>query len=448
MDEPFNLWGLVVLALLLGVNAFFVAAEYALVSIRRTRVDELINSGVTEAKYVRDALNDLDRYIATTQLCITMAGIALGWVGEPALNALLTRLLGLPLQLVDETIRRTISAVISFLGVTFATVVISELVPKSLALKYTEQVALVVSRAVILTGRVLRPFIWALNAAANLILRILRVPHIREHGSGYTVQELKLMVEASEKIGVIENIEREMLHAVFDFGESTAHELMVPRTEMIAVDADAPLDDLVQLSAQHPFTKYPAYEGGLDHILGIVHVKDIVQAQRGERKVSTVRGLIREALFVPATIRLDQLLSEIQTKRQHMAIVLDEYGGTAGLVTLTDLITQIMGPVRDAFDKSTPEIQRLPDGSALIEGMTLIEDVNQHFDLDLKDENYDTIAGFMLGRLERMAKVGDIVEADGIKLKVEALDGLRIARVSLFITPDSMNSANRDPSHS
>ncbi|MBI4315884.1 MAG: DUF21 domain-containing protein, partial [Chloroflexi bacterium] len=221
MDETFNPWGLVTLALLLGVNALSVAAEYALVSVRRTRLDELIQNGITEAKYARVALNNIDRYIATTQLCITMAGIGLGWVGEPTLTALLVWWLGIPLQWLDETLRRTLSVGIAFLLITFVTVVVSELVPKSVTLRYAEQVAIAVGRAMIITEQLLRPFVWALNSAANLILRAIGMPPASEHGSGYSVQELKMLVVASEESGLLENAERDMLHAVFDFGDST-----------------------------------------------------------------------------------------------------------------------------------------------------------------------------------------------------------------------------------
>jgi CBS domain containing-hemolysin-like protein len=435
--QDFNIWGLVSLVFLLAVNAFFVAAEYSLVSIRRTRVDELINSGVKEARFIRSAIDNLDRTIAATQVCITMAGIALGWVGEPAFSSVIVAILGVPLQFLDESIRRSISAALALLVVTFITVVVSELVPKSVALKYTEAVALGVGRAVVITGIILRPFIWALNAAAGLILKLIGVPPANEQGAGFTVQELKLMVEASEKIGVIEDIEREMLHNVFDFGSSAAHKLMVPRTEMIAIEADEPVEQFSELAAQHPYTKYPVYENDLDHVIGVVHVKDLVQVQRGNRKAATVRALMREAVFVPDIIRLDSLLREFQNRRQHIAIVLDEYGGTAGLVTLADLIGEIVGPVRDPFDKSTPDINLRADGSALIDGMTPIADVNQQFGLSLQDENYDTIAGYLLGRLERMAKLGDTIETDGIQLKVEAMDGLRIAKVALTKQPDA-----------
>jgi CBS domain containing-hemolysin-like protein len=228
-----------------------------------------------------------------------------------------------------------------------------------------------------------------------------------------------------------------MLEAVFDFGDSAAREAMVPRTEMVAISADAPLDELIQAAIKHPFTKYPVYEGDLDHIIGIAHTKDLVRVQHDQRRTTTVRGLMREAMFVPDTIKLADLLQEFRHKRQHLAIVLDEYGGTSGLIALDDLMTQIVGKVGDAFDKSGPDIQRLPDGSVLIDGLTQIEEVNDILGLNLADEHYDTIAGFVLGRLGRMARVGDTVEVDGVRLKVEALDGLRIARLSLFhIKPD------------
>jgi CBS domain containing-hemolysin-like protein len=201
---------------------------------------------------------------------------------------------------------------------------------------------------------------------------------------------------------------------------------------MVAISAEAPLDVLIQHAIKHPFTKFPIYEGDLDHIIGIVHTKDLVRVQHGERLTATVRGLMREAMFVPDTIRLDELLSEFRKKRQHLALVLDEYGGTSGLITLDDLMEQIVGKVGDAFHKSAPEIQRLPDGSVLIDGLAQIEEVNDMLGLKLEDEHYDTIAGYVLGRLGRMARVGDTVEAEGARLKVEALDGLRISRLSLF----------------
>lgn len=435
-----NFWNFAALLVLIVLNAFFVAAEYAIVRVRKTRLDELATKGVIGARAAQRIVSDMDRYIATTQLGITMAGIGMGWVGEPVLTALFVSLLDVPLQMLDEVTRRTISAIISFLAVTFLSVVLSELVPKTITIKYPERVALAVSQVVLIIGAVSRPFIWALNGAAAIILRLLGLSNISGAEAGYSVQELKLLVEASEESGVLEDTEREMLHAVFDFGELTAREVMVPRTEMLAVDADAPIHELIHLSIKNPRSKFPVYESDLDHIIGIAHVKDLVRVQHDQRHTATIRGLMREALFVPDTLKLDNLLQQLRAKKQHMAIVLDEYGGTAGLVTLGDVVEQIVGEVQDPFDKSTPEIQRLPDGSALVEGLALIETVNETLALDLKDEYYDTIAGFVLGRLGRMAKVGDVVEADGLRLRVEALDGLRIARVLLNFSKPTVDA--------
>ncbi len=436
--EILQLIGVVFLILM---NGFFVAAEFALVSVRRTRVDELIQQGRPGARFVKRALENPDQFIAATQLGITIASLGLGWVGEPAIAHLVEPLVDFLPEAWIGLASHSISAAIAFTFITFGHVIVGELMPKSIALQHPEDTALFVAQPTLLTEWILKPVIWAMNGTGNFLLRLLGMQPTSEHNLGHSVQELKMLVEASEKIGIIENIEREMVHNVFDFGEATAHAVMVPRTDVLAVDADASINDLIHLAIQNPHSKFPAYEGDVDHIIGIAHTKDLVRVQHGERNETTIRGLVREAIFVPDTIRLDALLAEFRAKRQHMAIVLDEYGGTAGIITLDDLMSEIMGEVSDTFDKaSVPDIQRLPDGSALIEGKTLITDVNESFDLKLQDENYDTIAGFVLGKLGRIAKVGDTVETDHARLKVETMDGLRIARVSLYSTNGAANA--------
>ncbi|MBI3761061.1 MAG: HlyC/CorC family transporter [Chloroflexi bacterium] len=437
--DPFllDLLRLLGVAVLVLANAFFVTAEFALVSVRRTRVDELIRQGNAPASFVKQALANPDRFIAATQLGITIASLGLGWLGEPALGHLIEPLIDfLPEQWLGLA-SHSISAAVAFAVITFLHVVIGELAPKSVALQNSERAALAVAQPTLWFERIFMPVIWLLNGAGNLLLKWMGIQPASGHQLVHSVEELKMLVRASEEGGVLEDEERDMLHAVFDFGDVVVRQVMIPRTEMIAIEADAPLDELIQLAVKHPLSKFPIYEGDLDHILGIVHTKDLVKVQHAERRTTTVRGLMREAVFVPETTRGDDLLRQLRADRQHIAIVLDEYGGTAGLVTLDDLIAEIIGEVRDPFDKSAPEIQRLPDGSALVDGMALIETVNEHFGLDLADPNYDTIAGFMLGKLDRIAIVGDEVTADGVRLRVEALDGLRIARLSLFKASDS-----------
>jgi len=429
------LWVVGVVVLVLA-NGFFVAAEFALVSIRRTRVEELVQQRRPGAQAVKKALENPDRFIAATQLGITLASLGLGWVGEPAVARFIEPVVSLAPKAWVGTFSHSLAAALAFALITFLTVVVGELAPKSVALQRTEATALLVSGPTLLVEALFKPAIWLLNGAGNALLRLIGMRPASAHELAHSVDELKLLVAASEEQGVIEDSAREMLHAVFDLGELTAHEVMIPRTEMIGIEAEAPVEALMQLATQHFLSQFPVYEGDIDHIIGLAYVKDVVRAQRGPRRVASVRGLMREALFVPATIRLDVLLQEFRSKHQHFAIALDEFGGTAGLVTLADVVAEIVGEVRDQFDKSAPEVQRLPDGSALLDGLMLIEEVNDHFGLHLHDDHYDTIAGFVLGRLGRMAEMGDTVEAEGVRLKVEALDGKRIARLSLFAAPD------------
>ncbi len=431
LDTSFRLISVLVLV---GLNAFFVAAEFSLVSVRRTRVEELIAQGNRAAVVVGRAVADPDRFIAATQLGITLASLGLGWIGEPALAGLLVPLLRFLPQAWIGAAAHSIAGTIAFALITFMHVVGGELAPKSIALQDPESTALAVARPTEWTLHLFRPAIWALNGAGNALLRLFGIQPASGHERVHSVAELRMLVEASHEGGVLAADEREMLHAVFDFSQLAARQLMVPRTEMICLPATATLDQVAQAAAEHALTKFPVYEGDLDHILGIVHIKDTVRTMHAQaQETTTVRGIMRPALFVPESIRVDDLLVEFRRKRQHIAILLDEYGGTAGLVTLEDLLEEIVGDVQDAFDQEEPEVQWLPDGSALLSGLMQIEQVNAEFGLNLSAPHYDTLAGYVLNRLRRLAKVGDEVEGDGIRLRVEALDGRRIARLSLFL---------------
>lgn len=415
------------------INGFFVAAEFSLVSVRRTRIEELIAQGNLTARSVQQAIHDPDRFIAATQLGITIASLGLGWIGEPALAHLIEPLFGfLPVGWGDEAGRIAATGVIAFSVITFLHVVVGELMPKSIALQRPEKTALLVARPTLWTEQIFRPLIWALNGSGNLLLRLIGFKAASGHQLTHSVEELKLLVDASQESGVLEAEEKDMLHAVFDFGDMMAHQVMVPRTEMVCVEANDSIEKAVEMVAAHSLTKFPVYEGDLDHVIGVLHIKDLVQAvHRDGAATKTARQLMREALFVPETIRVNKLLARFQARKQHIAILLDEYGGTAGMVTLEDLVAEIIGDVADQFDHDQPDIVRLADGSYSVNGLTLIEEINDALGLKLSDPNYETIAGYILGRLGRMAKLGDQVEIEGWKLRVEALDGLRIARVVL-----------------
>lgn len=423
---------LVAVFLLVLANAFFVAAEFSLVSVRKTRIAELAGQNSPGAKAVEKAISNPDRVIAATQLGITLASLGLGWIGEPALAHFIYPVIELfPVEF-QEGVSHTISAVIAFTLITFLHVVAGELAPKSIALQNPEKTSLFVAGPTLLTERIFKPAIWALNGSGNLLLRLVGVKPASGHELVHSVEELRMIVTASTEGGAVEMDESEMLHAVFDFGELVVRQVMIPRTEIIAVEADESLERIIQRTSQTTYTKFPVYDDSLDQILGIVHVKDLLIAmQKPDALLQTARNFLREAMFVPETISVRALLHQFRDNRLHIAVVLDEFGGTAGLVTLEDLLEELVGEVGDPFDAVNPDFQKQADGSVLIDGLTLIDDVNQQLGLELSDEDYDTIAGFVLGKLGRIPKEHEFVEAQGVRLEVKKMDGMRIAWLSL-----------------
>jgi len=422
---------LVAVILLVLANGFFVAAEFALVSVRRTRIAELIAQGNRTARLVKRAIDDPDRFIAATQLGITLASLGLGWIAEPALGHLLQPIIDLFPTEIESEVSHSLSLGLSFAIITFLHVVVGELAPKSIALQNPERTSLLVAQPIVWTEWIFKPAIWLLNGSGNLLLRIFGIQPAPAHELVHSPAELKMLASASAEIGILKDSEEEMLHAVFEFGDMLVRHVMIPRTEMIAFPIDSTLDEMIQLAIKHPFTKFPVYETSLDQVVGIVHLKDLVRARHGDgQEARTAQDLMRDAIFIPKTARLDDLLTRFRARKRHIAIVLDEYGGTAGVVTLEDLLEEIVGEVSDPFD-TEPEIQALPDGSSSIDGLTLIDEINEYFSLNLSDPHYDTIAGYILGQLGRLAQVGDSIPADSVELRVTAMDGLRIARVSL-----------------
>lgn len=413
-------------------NAFFVIAEYALVTVRKTRLEELDQQGNRAAWWAKRALSDPVRLIATVQLGVTLSGLALGWIGEPALADLLDQLFGNILPSVEKRLASGLASGLAFGVITFLLVVFGELVPKAVALRYAEQAALVLAAPLVYLQKVFQPFVWILNGSANFLLNFLGIRAGNQQESALSVEELRMMIAASTEQGVFQEEQGEMVEAIFDLGQQLVRQVMIPRTEMVAVEAETTLPQIIQLTSESGYTKFPVYDDSLDQIIGIVHLKDLLPAVLSpERQDLTARMLAREALFVPETLTVRDLLKRFRTARQHIAIVMDEFGGTGGLVTLEDLMEEIVGEVSDPFDRTAPAFIVQPDGSILIDGMTLIEDVNERLGLDLSDPHYDTIAGFVLGKLGRIPQVNDTVESNGVRIRVDAMDGLRVARLVL-----------------
>ena len=423
---------LLLVLVLVAANGFFVVAEFALVSVRRTRIAELVERGNPRAKAVQRAIENPDSVIAATQLGITLASLGLGWVGEPALAHFLEPVVALFPATIQSELSHTISAGLAFGVITFLHVVAGELAPKSIALQNPEKASLIVAQPTIWTEIIFKPAIVLLNGAGSLLLRLLGVRPASGHELVHSVEELKMLVTASTEGGVVETDEGKMLHAIFDFGGLLVEHVMIPRTEIIALEADAPLQDTIQLMLEHPYTKFPVYKENLDYILGIVHARDVIAAtQDPEKRNASAGSLVREALFVPQFISVNRLLREFRASHQHMAIALDEYGGTAGLVTLEDLLEEIVGEVSGPFDLGAPEIQPLDHGKTLIDGLTLVEDVNEQLGLRLQPLHSNTIAGYILERLDRIPSVGDAINVDDTRLEVREMDGMRISKVLL-----------------
>ena len=428
LSIAFRIFG--VLALVFA-NGFFVAAEFSLVTVRKTRVDQLIAEGNRLARTVRRATNDPDSYIAATQLGITMASLALGWIGEPALATLVEPAFRFLPGWLSAASAHSVAVAIAFAIITALHIVLGELAPKTVALQYAETTALYVAKPTELFMKVFWPFISLLNGMGRAVVNAFGLKAPSGHSLVHSEEELKMLVTASQEAGVLEEDEEQMLHRVFGFADLTAGQVMVPRTEMVALPAHATLDQAIEAISRGPHTQLPVYDDDLDHITGILHIKDLFRALASRSREFDLPALVHEALTIPETMTADTLLAEMRRRRTHHAIVIDEHGGTSGLVTFQDLMERIVGDVAGEFDRSGSRIAGLSDGSAVLDGLALVTDVNERFGLHIDEETYNTIGGYVLGRLGRRAKVGDAIDVERRTLKVEALDGLRVARVAL-----------------
>jgi CBS domain containing-hemolysin-like protein len=438
---------LAVVLLLVFLNGFFVAAEFALVSVRRTRIEQLINEGNVLARVVKRAMDDPNHFISAAQTGITLASLGLGWVGEPAL----ARLIEPPLESVlPERIAflssHGIAVFFAFGVITLLHLVLGEQVPKMLALQRPEGTILVTAQITEAMAVIFRPFIAVVYWATEAVLRPLGMRYQGEKHLVYTVEELEMLVTASVQGGQLEESEQEIISRVFSFADLTAHQAMVPRTEIVAVPTTVTLDELIEIVAREGRARLPVYRESIDDIVGIVYVKDVfrVLRQHDGGRPFDVRDITREALTVPESLPIDDCLALMKAHRTHVAIVIDEYGGTAGLLTLEDIIEMIVGEVQDEFERPDLDIEALEDGTYRVNGLVLIEQFNREFDVEIEDPNFDTIGGFVFGQLGRKPELGDEVRVGGLVLRVDELDGLRIARLRVYREqPAEVGAASR-----
>lgn len=447
------IFGSLAVLALVAANGFFVAAEFSLVKVRKTRIDQLVSEGKSSARYVQAQLEQLDNYIAATQLGITLASLALGWVGEPAIARVLEPLLHSLAGDRSLAAAHTVAAVITFLIITTLHIVLGELVPKSVALQQAEKTSLWVSRPLYVFARVFRPFIMFMNGIGNMTVRLLGLHGGAEHTSIHTVEELEMLVSQSREAGILNPNEEVLLRRIFDFGDKRASQILTPRTEIAGVPTDIGLQELVELAATERYTRFPVYSGSLDNIVGVVNVKDLfalLYTGKGLPPVFELGRIMRPVIKVPASVMIDNLLGQLLRQQVHLAVVIDEYGGTAGIVTVEDILEEIVGEVHDEFDREDAArlpIERLDDGAASIDGLMSIHDFADEFGVELDRHGYETVAGFVFGQLHRAPVIGDVVSISGYQLEVEEMDGLRIARVKIrAVEPVSSDGATKTDS--
>lgn len=419
------------------INGVFVAAEFALVSARQTRIEQLVAHGNRMARLVQKAMADPNRFISAAQVGITMASLALGWIAEPALSALIVPLFEPVLGDNARISSHLAAGILAYFFVTLLHIVLGEQVPKMIALQRSEATILATAGPITWLSVPFRPLIALLYWLTGLTLRPLGLEWKGEHSLVYSEDELKMLVTASQQGGFLEASEHEMINRVFGFADVLAEQVMVHRTEMEVFHIDDDLHEVTSRVAISRHARYPVYGENLDDILGVFYVKDLyLVLSRHQEAGFTLRRLMRPPLMVAESMPLDDLLTQMKRMRTHIAIVVDEYGGTAGMVTLEDVLERIVGDVQDEFEPHSVDVQELGNGDTRISGLLSIEEINERFAIGLDDPFYNTVGGFVFGQLGRRPEVGDEVEIDGWRLKVDALDGLRIDRLLLIKATD------------
>jgi putative hemolysin len=418
MTSLFELLGLAGLILL---NAAFVAAEYGLVTSRRTRIRELEREGNRRARAVLRITGDPPRFIAAMQLGVTITSLAIGALGEPLFA-----------HFFEPWLATFVAVIFSLLIITYLHVVIGELVPKGIALGHPERTALTLSGPVRAFFTVFRPLIWLLQRSSEAVLGLLGQKPPGAEDNAHSEAELRMLLSSSAQQGEIAIGEQEMLYKVFDFADKEVADVMVPRPEVVALSVELPPAEALKIVLDHPFTRYPVYRETIDEIVGILHVRDLVQAMNDpDVERVDLEELLRPATMVPETKDLAALLTEFRRSNQHMAIVLDEYGAVEGIVTLEDLLEEIVGEIEDEFDLPDETVEQVDDDTIRIDGTFSIDDFNEQFQVELPIEDYHTVAGFVFGQLGRVAEPGDEVAHDGIVFHVDSVEGQRIDRITV-----------------
>jgi putative hemolysin len=419
-----------ILALIVA-NGLFAAAEIAIIATRKSRIEALLEKGVKSAAAVARLKNDPDRFLATVQIGVTVvSSLASAIGGAAAIGYLQPKIEVLPIPLISRW-SEFIAILLVVLPISYLSLVLGELVPKSLALRFSERVACLTAPLIDFLSRISAPLVKALTASSNAVLRIFGGKEA-EGASFISVDEVKSLIREGAAKGIFNEVEQELIHSVFEFADTPVKAVMVPRTEIHAIEAHASLSDVAKSFVESGFSRIPVYEGELDRIIGILYNKDIFKALLENTKFN-IRDHLHPALFVPSSLRTSELLKQLQRRRLAMALVVNEFGEVEGLATLEDLLEEIVGEIRDEYDREERgPVERLADGSMVIQGSALLKDLKSDFDLPFEESpDYHTLAGFVLAKLQRIPRAGERVEHNGYRLTIVDMEGRRIVKVKL-----------------
>jgi magnesium and cobalt exporter, CNNM family len=428
--ENFWLEAILIIALIFA-NGFFAASEIAVIAMRKSRIDAMVNRGVKCAPVIGRLKNDPDRFLATVQIGVTLVGTLASAIGGAAAIGYLEPTIAASAIPFVARWSEALALFIVVVPISYLSLVLGELVPKSLALKYSEQIACFVARPIDLLARATAVFVKALTASSNAVLRLFGV-HDSEGASFISAEEVKSLIREGAAKGIFNETEKELIHSVFEFADTPVKAVMIPRTEIHAVEVHASFEDVARSFVESGFSRIPVYEGELDKIIGILYNKDVFKALV-ERTEFRIRDHLHPAFFVPSTLPISELLKQMQRRRLAMALVVNEFGEVEGLATLEDLVEEIVGEIRDEYDREERgPVERLPDGSMVIQGSAMLKDLKTDFGLPFEESpDYHTLAGFMLAKLKRIPRAGEWVEDNGYKLTIVDMEGRRIVKIKV-----------------
>lgn len=431
---------IIIALLLVFMNGFFVATEFAMVKVRKSRIETLMLDGNKNAKYTLTVVNDLNSYLSACQLGITLASLGLGWIGEPAVADALSPLFNL--FHMSESLVHSISFVLGFAIITGLHIVLGELAPKSLAIISAEKIAMYTALPLIMFYRLTYPIMWAFNHSTNLILKSFGVSQVDEHDAAHTDEEIKLLVEDSYKHGLIDKTELTFVDNIFDFSEKTVKEIMIPRTDMACIFLEDSFEEIIKYAMDEELTRYPVCRDSKDNITGFVHIKDLFRLKI-EGNNENIENIVREIKFVPESMSISELLKIFKREKPQMAIVIDEYGGTFGLVTIEDILEEIVGEIQDEFDEEVDSITKTEDNNYVVDGKLILDEINELLKISIESDNIDTIGGWIYSQLKAYPKINDVIAYENYEFVVLECDNKRINQILIReLDSKGMNDRN------